>query len=398
MRANGVVVQPQFLDHNPRHVFNGGVGCPKKRPGAHRGQAGACGRRPEMPTPGRAEASILRIGVPVGHMHGVRPQIGARLVEGVVKIRIKMMSLQVHDHEHRRHGGRKLAEGVEEVLRLVRHAFPESLVMHLRGGADSAAVLPGARCSGVVGAARTEFSLAKGLHRRTHVGVVGRAVAFHDALQPRRVGVGPALVDVVSEPQAGDLRISAGAKDGECVDAVEHPAAEAHGLEHQCSRVAARGEFDRDFREGPLLHECDGPGGLHVDDVPETLNPRDRTPVDVVVEHEAVLQHVADVQQDVLRQVPDGEYDERGRLVEHPRVVRLGVRHLGRDFQTPFADPAHPLPDVLHEGIQVQRPVFEHGPERGGIAHVEHVDAIVVGEERLARVETGCGREGSPAG
>ena len=79
----------------------------------------------------------------------------------------------------------------------------------------------------------TELALREGLHRRRHVGVVRRAVGLEDALAAGGVGRRPALILVVAKPEPGHVGVPRRAQHREAVDPVEHPAAEAHRLEHQ---------------------------------------------------------------------------------------------------------------------------------------------------------------------
>ena len=82
--------------------------------------------------------------VPALHMLGVGAQVGAGLEETVIEVEIQMMGLDVVQDEHGRHGARELAERVEDVLRLQRHATFELVVVDLRASADARAVAPGA--------------------------------------------------------------------------------------------------------------------------------------------------------------------------------------------------------------------------------------------------------------
>ena len=92
--------------------------------------------------------------------------------------------------------------------------------------------------------------------------------------------------------------------------------------------------------------------GQTFSDVHNVLEPLDTWNgafVDVVIQHQAVLQHVAQVEQHVLRQVTNGNDEQRRGLVEHPRVVCLGERHLGRDPEAAVLELTHAFPHIVHE-------------------------------------------------
>jgi hypothetical protein len=84
--------------------------------------------------------------LPPRHVVGVGSQVGAGLVEGVVKLQIEVMRLQVDRRQHRGHGAGEFAEAIENVLRLQRHTFFERLAVDRRGGSDFPRLFPGTRC------------------------------------------------------------------------------------------------------------------------------------------------------------------------------------------------------------------------------------------------------------
>jgi hypothetical protein len=118
-----------------------------------------------------------------------------------------------------------------------------------------------------------------------------------------RVGGGPALVGVVAEAEAGDLGVAGGAQHGEAVDAVEHPAAQAHGLQQQHAGIAGAGEFRGGLGQGVLLGEGERDRLLDLHQPGELLQPRDLAAVDVVVDRVAVLDKEAQAGQQVLGDV-----------------------------------------------------------------------------------------------
>ena len=63
----------------------------------------------------------------------MRREISAWLKKPIIKFQIEVMGLEVSGYDHAWHRSRKLAEGVENVLRLQSNALPEFLAMHLGG-------------------------------------------------------------------------------------------------------------------------------------------------------------------------------------------------------------------------------------------------------------------------
>ena len=120
------------------------------------------------------------------------------------------------------------------------------------------------------------------------------------------------------------------------VYAVVHPSSQAHGLEHQRTGVTAGRQFDGQLRKRPLLHKGDGPDVLHVHNILEPLYARDGTFVDVIIQYQPVLQHIAHVEQHVLRQVAHRDDEQRRGLVEHPGVVCLCERNLSGNSEAPI--------------------------------------------------------------
>jgi hypothetical protein len=86
--------------------------------------------------------------VPALHVLCVCVQVGTGLEETVIEVEVQMMGLDVAQDGHGRHGARELAERVEGVLRLQRHASFELVVVDLRASADAWAIAPGAGCRG----------------------------------------------------------------------------------------------------------------------------------------------------------------------------------------------------------------------------------------------------------
>jgi hypothetical protein len=100
-------------------------------------------------------------------------------------------------------------------------------------------------------------------------GVVRRAVGLEDPLAAGGVRHRPALVLVVTEPEPGDIRVARGAEHGEPVDPVEHPPAQADGLQQQHARVTARGELRGGLGQRVLLGEREREGCIEVNQAAE---------------------------------------------------------------------------------------------------------------------------------
>jgi len=60
--------------------------------------------------------------VPLRNVHGMGLQVSSWFVEFVIKIKIKVMRLQIHDEEHGGHRTGKLAEGIIYILGLEGNA------------------------------------------------------------------------------------------------------------------------------------------------------------------------------------------------------------------------------------------------------------------------------------
>jgi hypothetical protein len=121
--------------------------------------------------------------------------------------------------------------------------------------------------------ARSELPVGERLDRRAHVRVVRRAVGGVDAVGAGGVRQRPPIVGVVPEPEARHLRVAAGPEDRVPVDPVEHPASQAHRLEHEHGGVAGRCELRGRLGERVLLDERERVGLLEVDETPERLHP-----------------------------------------------------------------------------------------------------------------------------
>ena len=57
-------------------------------------------------------------------------------------------------------------------------------------------------------------------------------------------------------------------------------------------------------------------------------------------------------EEDVLRQVGHRDDEQRARLIDHPRVVRLHVRHLGRHAEAALPHFLEPAFNGFERGIE----------------------------------------------
>src|SRR5215212_1154718 len=236
-----------------------------------------------------APLALVLFWMPASHVVSVSVQVRSRPEVVVVKLQLQMMRLQVGQHEDARDGAGKLTEALVDVLCHDRHALLELLAVDLRARAHLGALLPGTWSVGVEWSSSAELALYKGFNSSPHVEVVWRAVSLEDPGEARRVRQRPALVGVVAKPQPRHLGVPAGTKNSVAVDAVEHPASQAHRLQHQHARVAAGRELRGALSDRVRLGEGQRQGLVQVRQVREAFETRYSLPVDVIVDHVAVL-------------------------------------------------------------------------------------------------------------
>ena len=155
-------------------------------------------------------------------------------------------------------------------------------------------------------------------------------VALHHSLQTSGVRVGPAVVRIISEAQPRHILIPACTEHGKGVDPVEHPSSEPHGLEHQGAGIATRRQFSGQFCQRRLVHKGDGPDVIHVCNCLKLFNTGNSPFIDIVVQHQTILQHVAQIQQNMLGQITNRDHEQRCRVIGDPSVVWFGVGNFGR--------------------------------------------------------------------
>ena len=71
-------------------------------------------------------------------MCGVSPKIRARLIEGVVKLQIQVMSLKVCNQKNRWHCAGELSKSIKDVLSLKSYTLSKFLTVYLSGRSDLA--------------------------------------------------------------------------------------------------------------------------------------------------------------------------------------------------------------------------------------------------------------------
>jgi hypothetical protein len=303
------------------------------------------------------------------------------------------MSLEVGSRDQAWHRSGKLAEGVKDVLRLQCHTRTKILAMHLSRRAHSWRILPGSWSLRMKWAAPAELAFAKRIHGRTHIRKMGRAVGFHDILEPGRIRVWPSSICVESKTHSGNLWRSARTEDTKRINPVEHPSAKSHRLKKKRARVAARRQLGGHFGKGPLLDKSQRPSVLNIDDVLEFLDAGDGSSVDIVAHNGPVLQEVAKGKEHMLREIGDRDYQECSRTVGYPGIVRLHERRLLRKRQAAVPYLANTLAKVGQHSIKVERAVVLPLCTGRRIAIIQDVDALVVGEKCFAGMKARCGRK-----
>jgi hypothetical protein len=112
---------------------------------------------------------------------------------------------------------------------------------------------------------------------------------------------------------------------------------QSHRLQHQHPGVATGGEFGGRLGQRPLLNQSQWPGVFDIEDVFKLFDAWYRATMHVVADDGAILKKVAEIEQQVLREVSDRKNEQRARLINHPGVVRLHVRHFRRHAEPALA-------------------------------------------------------------
>ena len=172
--------------------------------------------------------------MPTLPMIGVRREIGARLEKPIIKLQVEVVSLEVGGRDYAWHRSRKLAEGVENVLCLQSHTFPELFAMHLGGRSHGRRVFPRTGSVDVERSAAAKFALAQSINSRPHVCKV-RGTKSSITREPGGIWVGPSFVGVETKSDSRHLGRATGAENAEGIDPIEHPSPQSHGLKKQRS-------------------------------------------------------------------------------------------------------------------------------------------------------------------
>ena len=115
----------------------------------------------------------------------------------------------------------------------------------------------------------------------------------------------------------------------------------------------------------------------------------DRATMHVVPDDGAILEEVAQTEEQVLREVGYRNYKQRARLINHPGVVRFNIRHFRRHTEPAVAHLLDPHFNGFDRGFEVKRAIRR--PVRAGwrVPIVEEIDPLVIGKESVARVKAG---------
>jgi hypothetical protein len=113
-----------------------------------------------------------------------------------------VLGLDEADQHDGRDGGRELAIRVIDILRRFAHIRHELGAVEWHTSLDFTAMLPWAWNAGVVRPPRAELPVHGGVQCCTHIGIVRRTHSLILAIEPYRVGHGPAFVlhEMEAEP------------------------------------------------------------------------------------------------------------------------------------------------------------------------------------------------------
>src|SRR5580700_1259163 len=110
--------------------------------------------------------------MPSREVVSVCPQVRAWGKLSVIKVKIQMMSLQIHQYVDRRNGGRKFSEGFVHILCLERNALTKARIMNLGTASHPRAVSPRPRGIRMERTSRAKFSLDERVCRGVHIRVM----------------------------------------------------------------------------------------------------------------------------------------------------------------------------------------------------------------------------------
>src|ERR1700722_6202923 len=129
----------------------------------------------------------------------MRPQICTRSKLCVVKLKIQMMSLQIHEYVNRRNGCRKFPKRLAHILRLHRNAFAKLRIMNLGTASHPRAIIPRPRSIRMKRTSWAKFSLDERVGRGIHIRVMWWSVGREHALEASGVGERPTRVGINAE-------------------------------------------------------------------------------------------------------------------------------------------------------------------------------------------------------
>src|SRR6202011_3994610 len=107
----------------------------------------------------------------------------------------------------------------------------------------------------------------------------------------------------------------------------------------------------------------------------------------VVPDDGAVLEEVAQPEEQVLREVGYRNYKQRARLINHPGVVRFNIRHFRRHTEPAVAHLLDPHFNGFDRGFEVKRAIRRTVREGSKARIDEKIDTLGSGKESVARVK-----------
>jgi len=149
----------------------------------------------------------------------------------IVEFEIEMVCLEIDEGQDAGYSPRKFPETIQSVLSLACHALLEFFAVDLRTPPHSGRVFEGAWRLRMIRTPWAKFPPYEGIYSSSHVREMGRAVTLEDSRKACWVRNGPAVICIVSETESRDLGIATRTENRIRTHAIEHPAAESHGLE-----------------------------------------------------------------------------------------------------------------------------------------------------------------------
>jgi|ERR1700730_4633862 hypothetical protein len=91
----------------------------------------------------------------------------------------------------------------------------------------------------------------------------------------------------------------------------------------------------------------------------------DRATMHVVPDDGAILEEVAQTEEQVLREVGYRNYKQRARLINHPGVVRFNIRHFRRHTEPAVAHLLDPHFNGFDRGFESSEPSGARSAQAG---------------------------------